>query len=211
MQHMKFLKILKIIDSSKIVLIVLGFLLTTVIGERLVNTYQEESWKRDVKYEFLRQEIEETRKVLDDVIFQIENRRHMLQKVYWALEIGDKKEINECWNNYTKTIDDWNINNVIYKNKIRRLIGEELANEFLDNEKNLDNRNNVHTLFVLTHNDLRKWKESFLENESKDKLREFEKNTHDNLRELAIFSDDFINKAYLLFIQKYKTLENNFE
>src|SRR5215471_8048349 len=78
-QFGKFLK-------SKIGLLVLGFVLTTVCGAIINGMYANSTWKRDKRFELLKAELQKHDELLSDLTKILGTRTFRLQRVLWATD-----------------------------------------------------------------------------------------------------------------------------
>jgi len=195
--------------NSKIVLLIIGFLLTGVLGKHLTEGYQDALWERDKKYEVFKQEVEEAKKSLDEVNFHISSRIHGLQKVHWELENNDLNGAENQYKRYIEIKDSWNKKIRIYRNKLKRLVDVELAyalqtpEAFVGNE----NKESVHYHFIIAHNKTKFWL-SCLRGECGEAPSKKEA-AQKSLQELYRVTDEFIDESYMVFLMKYKNLQEN--
>ena len=77
----------------------------------------------------------------------------MLQRLWWAIEEQNPERISKCEKAYFSTVEDWNARFWRNRNKIRLLVGEEPANNFLDysDDRAGDNPQSLHYEFVVAH------------------------------------------------------------
>lgn len=195
--------------NSQLVLLLVGFVLTGVVGHYLTTTYQDASWERDKKYEVFKQEIEEAKKSLEEVNLHISSRTYSLQKVHWELESHDLNGAEKQYENYIKVKDSWNKKIRIYRNKLKRLVDEDLAFQLLDSENavNVPKKESVHAHFASAHGKTRDWI-NCLRGSCKD-LKQKEKSAYSSLRELYQITDTFIDGSYSVFLMKYKNLQHS--
>jgi hypothetical protein len=92
--------------TDQIVLLVLGFALTTVVGGVLGYYYQRRTWDAN------RREGERTAaaNVFDDISRAMDERLYRMRLVYWGLKQGDDQRIKDAMNEYRVALTKWNDN-----------------------------------------------------------------------------------------------------
>ncbi|QUX92503.1 hypothetical protein CYL31_14325 [Marinomonas sp. A3A] len=195
--------------NSQIFLLVVGFLLTGMVGHYLTTKYQDASWERDRKYEVFKQEIEEAKKTLEEVNLHISDRTYSLQKVHWKLESRDLDGAVVEYGKYIDIKDNWNKKIRIYRNKLKRLVDHDLAFLLLDSENsvNVPKKESVHAYFADAHTKTRSWLKCLKSN--CDDISKKEKMAYDSLKELFQTTDYFIDESYSIFLRKYKHLHES--
>jgi hypothetical protein len=134
--------------------LLLGFLLTTMVGGVLTVLFQQYSWKRQVRLDLYRQRYKDGTDLLARVSSLIDRRYFALQRVAWAIDAGaPSASTAEKEKEYFAIVVKWNGNLRALHNSIRLLIGENEALAFLDYED--DNRpdapRSLHYRFVVAH------------------------------------------------------------
>jgi hypothetical protein len=129
--------------TSRIGLLVLGFVLTTVCGAIINGMYTSSTWKRDKQFELLKSELAKHDELLSDLTKMLGTRVYRLQRVVWVtdpdtppgpetwtLTEEGKTKLNTLWNEYYQAVVDWNISYRTYTIKLRALAGDEVADKF---------------------------------------------------------------------------------
>jgi hypothetical protein len=129
--------------KSKIGLLVLGFVLTTVCGALINGMYTNSTWKRDKRFELLKAELQKHDDLLSDLTKILGTRTFRLQRVVWVTDpeaspapdiwqLNDqtKNRLNTRWDEYYQSVVDWNVNYRNYAVKLRLLAGDEMADKF---------------------------------------------------------------------------------
>ena len=194
--------------NSKVGLLVVAFLLTSYLGQKLTFQYQQEFWEREKQHAIFKSELAEAQKVLEQVTQHISQRTHAMQKVHWELEDSDFRNAELKYSNYLKIKDDWVINLSIYRNKIKRLVDSDLAYKLLDskNAKNAASTESVQAKFRHTHYATKAWKEC-VENKCKN-FELLKTRASESLTSLFEYTDDFIDETYSVFLSKHKKLNS---
>ena len=125
----------------------IGFLLTGVTGNYLTSLYQERQWKREKEIEILGRRLNETQLVVEELTQAMRKRFYQMQKVFWELEARRFENVDKRWEEYQIVKDEWNIKIYIYRNKLYRLLGEELGYRLIG-AKNAVERKDSTTLQV---------------------------------------------------------------
>lgn len=211
-----FLKKIWISRNEKFSLAVVGLLLTGVLSTFISTVYQNISWTKQQEFQVFKEEVNESKKAIETINIKIRDRIYTIQKIHWSLENYDLKSAHLHYKEYTKIKDKWNILLPIWRNKIKRLVNEELAFLLLDsnNSVNTATDNSVHAAFVRLHNATRNWKRCL---ERRKDGNEETKCKNIRFQELQIeadaklqlafeTTDQYINDSYTIFLSKYKRL-----
>jgi peptidoglycan hydrolase-like protein with peptidoglycan-binding domain len=92
--------------ADQVVLLFLGFVLTTVVGGALGYYFQRRTWDAN------RRESERTAAahVFDDISRAMDERLYRMRLVYWGLKGGDEDRIAAAMDEYRATLVKWNEN-----------------------------------------------------------------------------------------------------
>jgi hypothetical protein len=139
--------------NSKLGLLVVGFILTSIVGVLLTAIIQNSTWKRQIRLELHRKRYEEGSTFLDSLSRSIGERYFMLQRWFWLLEQGHKNAAETAEAKYFETVSEWNCSYWTKRNKIRLLVGEGYADRFLDyaDDSRPEAPQSLHYIFVQTH------------------------------------------------------------
>lgn len=90
--------------ASQVFLLVLGFVLTTVVGGVLGYYYQRRTWDAN------RRESERTAaaSVFDEISRAMDERLYRMRLVYWGLRVGDEERIAAAMGEYREALVKWN-------------------------------------------------------------------------------------------------------
>jgi len=198
--------------NSNIVLAIVSFILTGLVGVAVSDHYQEKASERQRNHEILQRELDEAQKVLDEVTYHIRHRWYLLQKLKWGMDENDAENFSILFSEYNKTKDEWNVKLYIYKYKIRRLVDDELAYSLYHKRgerKEIKNRTlngiNIHESFRNAHNKFKDYKRY---KEGTDSGSEnFEEAFQKGLEELGLQSDKFIDAAYTIFLSRFSRMK----
>jgi len=95
----------------EVVLLVLGFVFTTLVGGFLTYWYQERAWQRDDQSRRKQQELSRGSAVFDDVSKLLDKRLYRLRNIEWALEENlYSAEISVRREQYREVVEEWNEN-----------------------------------------------------------------------------------------------------
>ena len=139
--------------SEKIWLLVLGFLLTTVLGGFVGYLLNQRSWQIETKYSLNRIRYDEGFKFLDGLSDEIGRRFYLLQRLLWAIEESDNGKASDREKEYFTSVVEWNSSFWRNRNNIRLLVSEEQANAFLNysDDSAGDQPRSLHYKFVAAH------------------------------------------------------------
>jgi len=138
---------------TKLLLLVITFILTTLAGGILTYYFQKRSWKRQAYLDLYKKKYDDGTKFLDELSELIGKRLFFLQRFGWAISGGDTERVERTEKEYFEVVNVWNANYYRNRNKIRLLVNEQIADLFLDynDDSRPDNPNSLHYKFVLTH------------------------------------------------------------
>jgi hypothetical protein len=108
--------------GSQIVLLVIGFVLTTVVGGVLGYYFQRRTWDAN------RRESERAAaaSVFDDVSRGMDERLYRMRLVYWGLRRGDANRVESAMTEYRATLVKWNDNLNRSLALVQRYFGREV-------------------------------------------------------------------------------------
>ncbi len=134
-------------------LVIFGFLLTTVLGGFWGFLLKKRSWQMETEHSIHMARFDEGVKFLDTLSEQVGKRFFLLQRFFWAIEEGNQEKILEREKEYFSTVTDWNSSFWRNRNKIRLLVNEDQANHFLDyrDDNAGDQPRSLHYKFVVAH------------------------------------------------------------
>jgi hypothetical protein len=107
---------------AKIVLVIITFLLTTVIGALWTSFLSTTSWRRQSKVDLFRKRYDEGTKLLEDLSLLIGTRFYLMQRFFWAIRDSESNKIAQREDDYFKAVADWNARFWLNRNKIRLLV-----------------------------------------------------------------------------------------
>jgi hypothetical protein len=133
--------------TTRIGLLLLGFVLTTLCGAIINGMYTNSTWKRDKRFELLKMEFGKHDDLLSDLTKIVGIRTFRLQRVVWytdaeaspvpdtwQLKDDAKKRLTDRWDEYYQSVVDWNVGYRTYAIKLRILAGDAIADEFFVGE-----------------------------------------------------------------------------
>src|SRR4051794_32840837 len=135
-------------------LLVLGFLLSSVLGGLVTHFFQKLSWQRQAKLDLYSQRYKEGNQFLECLSSLIDRRYFGLKRLLWAIEENAHREkLAAREKDYSISVVEWNNNLRSMHNRVRILIGEDEALSFLDYEDDYhqDAPRSLHYRFVLAH------------------------------------------------------------
>ena len=118
--------------NSRLVLLLLGFIFTTIAGGILTSWLQRQSWKKQTRVDLFRKRYEEGSQFLDELSKVIGNRYFQMQRYLWAIEDTHDDKFHAVESEYFNSVVEWNSAMWVNRNKVRLLVGEAHANTFLD-------------------------------------------------------------------------------
>ena len=184
--------------NEKVWLLILGFIMTTVLGGFFGYFLKQRSWQIETEHSLYKARYEEGVKFLDALSEQIGKRFFLLQRYLWAID-DDKEKMAEREKEYFTSVVEWNSAFWRNRNKIRLLVDEEQANAFLDyrDDNAGDHPTSLHYRFVSAHRAVLKAKAS----------REFASAARQQVEELNWKSSVFLERLTTEFVQRATKLQ----
>jgi len=204
--------------TSRIGLLVLGFVLTTVCGAIINGMYTSSTWKRDKQFELLKSELAKHDELLSDLTKILGTRVYRLQRVVWATDPDTppgpetwplteeaKTKLNTLWNEYYQAVIEWNVTYRTYTIKLRALVGDEVADKFFIGDTSGARKAKSGTLcryFEHSHESVAALKKAAL-------TAQVDRNKHDEaqreLDDLYNRVDDFVAQLYRAVAKKERS------
>jgi hypothetical protein len=193
--------------NSGLGLLLIGFLLTTVCGTIINNFYNRATWERDKKFELLKRTLDRNEKLLEDISVTMGTRAMRLMRVFWAIETPQsafktpeerKQIIAQRWEEYGKSVIDWNEHLRVYITKITILAGPEMARSFYISEEGStkeDRAETVYNYFQRAHYAVKELKDMPFEPNS-EKWKKAHKTAEQSIQQLYKKIDVFLFNLY---------------
>ena len=124
-------KIWKVLNS-KLAILLIGFLLSGLVGTYINDKYQRATFQREKRFLILSKSIEDSSKFIEQISGRINKRFFGLQRVLRVIEKGDLPKGKDIWQQYYSSVIEWNQNVNADYGKLIRLFGEEISKEYLD-------------------------------------------------------------------------------
>jgi hypothetical protein len=139
--------------SEKTLLLIVGFLLSTVLGGFWGFLLKKRSWQIETEHSIYKARFDEGEKFLDALSEQVGKRFFLLQRFLWAIQEDNQEKILEREKEYFSAVTDWNSCFWKNRNKIRLLVNEDQANYFLDYQDDNagEEPTSLHYKFVVAH------------------------------------------------------------
>jgi len=138
---------------DKIILLSIGFMLTTVFGGILGFLLNRKLWKTQTEHTIYRASFDEGTKFLDELSALVGRRFFLLQRFLWAIQEQDTDKVENREKEYFECVKEWNSTYWRSRNKIRLLVSDIQASKFLDYEDDTagENPKSLHYTFVIVH------------------------------------------------------------
>lgn len=139
--------------NSNLVILLVGFLLTTIAGGLISSWIQRSSWERQTRVDLYRKRYEEGSQFLNELSKLIGTRCFQMQRYLWAIEDLPEERLSGIEKEYFKTVAEWNATYWMNRNKTRLFVGEAQANLFLDytDDRRIEDPVSIHYRFVKAH------------------------------------------------------------
>lgn len=125
--------ILRLLGHPLIITLVAG-LMTYVWGEKVIYQYQirQLCYQRDM--EVFKERFSGGMSLLDDISLAASQRLMGMERLLWVIKETSKGNIETAWDDYYKTVLDWNVQQLVFKTKLIQYIGnpslvDELMND----------------------------------------------------------------------------------
>jgi hypothetical protein len=186
--------------NSDLSRLLIGFILTTVVGTILVQWYQDRNWEKQRQFEVMKRRLDEGQKFIDELSDLVNLRVMQLRQVEGLLSSTSptaREEVLRAWRNASETRRRWNVKLGVFQNKARRLIspsmGERLNNYETDNVSITD-PTSVHGCFFVCNRafaEVIRCSEKPQCRPSEEQLKE----VRQRLNKLDIATDAFVDEA----------------
>lgn len=206
--------------NSNLAILIMGFLLTGVVGAWLSDRFQEASWRRQAEFEAERRAFEWEREKTFELL------RHRLGEGLASLErvsdtmnrrlFGMERAFSAArspsgvgsalWGEYMESVDEWNIKLKYYEEDLKRLVGNEFASELNDYETDAGcpaEPRSIHGKFFCAHRALTRLREC---NGCPERAN-LAKETAQSIRDLNFQTDAFVARAGDVFLDRSAELE----
>jgi len=94
--------------GDQVLLLVLGFVLTSVVGGLLGYVFQRRAWSHQFEVQRSASERNAASAALDELSSLLDKRRYRMLLVYWQLDREDPEEFERRVSNYRTVLEDWN-------------------------------------------------------------------------------------------------------
>jgi len=104
--------------------------IATVAAVWLTQHYQTQAWIRDKKFEVFRQNYSNSLALVDELSDLMSRRLFGLNRVIWVAKGTGTGELDEVWDEYYTSVEEWNTKLLGYKGRLERSIGPEAVAVF---------------------------------------------------------------------------------
>lgn len=94
--------------GDQVALLLLGFLLTTVLGGLLGYVFQRRAWSHQFDVQRRSAEREAASSALNELSSVLDKRRYRMLLVYWRLDWLDSREFEDAVTGYRAVLEEWN-------------------------------------------------------------------------------------------------------
>lgn len=141
--------------DEKLIAALLG-VAAVILGAVLNQVFRHFSWRQETSHALERARYDESVAFLDSVSHLCGKRFFHLQRLVWALEEEprDDRKIKAIEKEYFSVVKEWNIAYWAIRSRIRLLLGDDVARQFLeysDNGRRTPNQASLHYMFRNAH------------------------------------------------------------
>jgi hypothetical protein len=214
----------KIIHSlnSEMGRLLLGFLLTGVIGAILAQWLQDRSWsaqrqlelevqerqwERDRRFEMLRRKLDRGEAALKELSDLMALRVFRLREAFALSRVGDAAGARRAWNRQLETTEQWNARLSVFQHDVRQLVGAEMSlrlNNYETDDPPVENPVSIHGMFYVAHQRVQRAVRCA---ETKCSAQSELADTQTHLNALELATDGFVDQASEVFLQNTARLE----
>lgn len=94
--------------GQQLVLLVVGFVLTTLLGGLLGYVFQQRAWSHQFTVQRRTTEREAAFRALDELSVLLDKRRYRMLRIYWRLDGAPDDELEDALDAYRGVLDEWN-------------------------------------------------------------------------------------------------------
>ena len=94
--------------GDQVALLMLGFVLTTVLGGLLGYVFQRRAWSHQFEVQRRSAERHAAASALDELSRLLDKRRYRMLLVYWRLDRHDHDELEDAVTAYRAVLEEWN-------------------------------------------------------------------------------------------------------
>ncbi|MGA1865129.1 MAG: hypothetical protein ACMUHX_08710 [bacterium] len=139
--------------NTPFVLILAGFLFTTVAGTIINHFYHEKSWKSKARFEIFKEKFQEARETQENLLSLANQRIFFLRRIYFELSDDRLQSARDLWKEYFIIVKNWNDQVLANQNKLALLFDNHTAIAFLDDKENhSEEPKSLHHSFRKAHN-----------------------------------------------------------
>ncbi len=96
---------------NELILLIIGFLLTTLVGSIISFWVQNRSWDHQYEQTLLQSEKQKAENVFTQLSSLMDNRLYTMRRILWGYDSElTNDEINIRWDDYVEVLKEWNIN-----------------------------------------------------------------------------------------------------
>lgn len=134
--------------------------IATVAAVWLTNYYQTQAWIREKRFEVFRQGYREALELVDELSEVMSRRVFGMNRVIWVAKGTGTGELNQVWDEYYQSVEEWNTKLLAYKGRVARSI-EPAAAEALGNWEDTaltetdSDPQTIHGSFFIAHHRVR--------------------------------------------------------
>ena len=140
--------------TTILVSVIVSFI-TALIVALITHRLRISAWKQESRHSLFKARYEDGVKFLEDFSRMLGKRHFLLQRLVWSLDNGivSGESFDAKMKEYYEVVKEWNFNLWSYRNKIRLLLGEGFAREFLDysDDNRANDKHSLHYIFQATH------------------------------------------------------------
>lgn len=139
--------------NSDLGLLLVGFVLTGLIGALLSASFQKAAWRRETRLELFRRRYDEGVAFLDALSELIGRRLFATQQMLWTIQRGlDEPHVIQVAKSLNEATEVWNNRLWMNRAKIRLLVGDVQADRFLsETDHRGQTEQDLHSAFVQAH------------------------------------------------------------
>ena len=186
------------IINSPFLLLVAGFLFTTLVGSYINNSFHEKSWKSKARFEIFKERFKEDSEAQNSILSLSNKRIFLLRRIYFELTENRLQSARKIWKEYFSVVNEWNNNVKTNANLLSLLFDSQSSSDipisdvFLDNTENREsNPKSLHHKFRMAHDAILSVMECMKSNCSQSEKDRLLKEADKRMDALGIAHDEF--------------------
>ena len=192
--------ILRCLRHPLFITIVAG-VMTCFWGQHVAYQYQIRQLRYQQEFEIFKERFSGSMELLDEISLTASERLMGMERVLWVIKDTSKGNVDEVWDDYYKTVLNWNVKQLVFKTKLIQFVGDrKLIVDLMDNEDSssvlCENKNpkTLHGHFIRAHKTIKQLYQCAHYKLSSESINALIDSTQKEIIELGQAVEEFHNK-----------------